>query len=75
MNVFNAITGINESKIFTKHISCKCECKFDGSKFNSIQKWNDDKCRSKYKNPKEHHLCQKIISGILLHVVVRMVNM
>ena len=24
------ITGINESKILTKHISCECKCKFDG---------------------------------------------
>ena len=28
------IAGINESKILTKHISCKCECKFDGRKCN-----------------------------------------
>ena len=29
LNVFNMIAGLNESKILTKHISCKCECKFD----------------------------------------------
>ena len=29
------ITGINQSKILTKHISCECECKFDGK--NVIQ--------------------------------------
>ena len=23
------ITGINESKTLTKHISCKCKCRFD----------------------------------------------
>ena len=28
--VFSMITGIDESKILTKHISCKCKCKFDG---------------------------------------------
>ena len=28
------ITGKNESKIFTKDISCECKCKFDGRKFN-----------------------------------------
>ena len=32
MLAFNMITGINGSKILTKHISCKCECKFDGRK-------------------------------------------
>ena len=30
-------TGINESKTLTKHISCECKCKFDGTKFKSNQ--------------------------------------
>ena len=38
------ITGINESKTLTKHISCKCKCKFDGRICNSDQCWNNDKC-------------------------------
>ena len=38
------ITGINELKILTKHISSKCKCKFDGRKCNSNQKWNNNKC-------------------------------
>ena len=38
-SVFSMIAGLNESKIFTKHISCKCKCKFDCGKFNSNQKW------------------------------------
>ena len=29
LNVFNMITGINESETLTKHISCECKCKFD----------------------------------------------
>ena len=29
------ITGINESKTLRKHISCECECRFDGK--NVIQ--------------------------------------
>ena len=41
---FNMITRINESRILTKHISCKCECKFDGRKCNLNQRWNNDKC-------------------------------
>ena len=32
IHVFNMITGINESKILTKDISCECKCKFDGKK-------------------------------------------
>ena len=29
IHVFNMTTGISESKILTKHISCECKCKFD----------------------------------------------
>ena len=29
LNVFNMITGINESKTLAKHISCESKCKFD----------------------------------------------
>ena len=32
LSVFNMITGINESKTLTKHISCECKCKLDGIK-------------------------------------------
>ena len=35
LSIFNIITGINESKILTKHIPRKCKCKFDGKKCNS----------------------------------------
>ena len=44
LNVFNMITGINESRTLTKRISCECICKFDGRKYNSNQKRNNDKC-------------------------------
>ena len=37
LSVFNIVTGINESKVLTKHISCECKCKFDGRKCNSDQ--------------------------------------
>ena len=48
------ITGINESKTLTKHISCECKCEFGGRKFNSDQNWNNDKCRCEYK---KHNIC------------------
>ena len=41
---FNMITGTNKSRILTKHISCKCKCKFDKRNCNSNQKRNNDKC-------------------------------
>ena len=36
-SVFNMIIGINVWKTLTKHISCKCKCRFDGRKCNSDQ--------------------------------------
>ena len=45
LSLFNMITGINESKTLTKHISCEYKCKFDGTKCNSNQWWNNDKCQ------------------------------
>ena len=52
LNIFNMFIGINESKILTKHISCKCKCQFDGIKCNLNQNWNNDKCWCKCKNKK-----------------------
>ena len=58
LSLFNKMTGINISKISTKHISCECKCKIDGSKCNSNPKWNNDKCRCECKNTEEH-VCKK----------------
>ena len=44
LNMSNMITGINELKTFTKHISCECKCNLDGTKCNSNQWWNNNKC-------------------------------
>ena len=44
LSVFSMIKRINKSKKLTKHISCKCKCKFDGRKCNPNQKLNNDKC-------------------------------
>ena len=35
LSMFNMITGINESKTLTEHISCECKCRVDGK--NLIQ--------------------------------------
>ena len=43
LSLFNMITGINELKTSTNHISCKCKYKFEDRKYNSNQKWNYDK--------------------------------
>ena len=59
LSACDMITGINESKILTKHISWEWKCKFDGEKCNSNQKWNNNKYRCECKNLKEHHVCEK----------------
>ena len=59
LNIFSMITGINESKTLTEHISCKCECKFDSKKCNLNQKLDNNKGWCECKNPKEHHVCKK----------------
>ena len=51
LSIFNMVTGINEPKILTKHISCKFKCKFDETKCNSNKKcWCE--CN-------KHHICEK----------------
>ena len=55
LSLFNTITRIDESKSLTKHISCKCKCRFDGRKCNWGQWWNN-KCRHEQK---KHYLCEK----------------
>ena len=56
LRVFNMITAINESKTLTKYISCEFKCKFAVAKYNSNQRWNNDKCRCECK---KHHICEK----------------
>ena len=56
LSVLNIITGINESKTLTKHISCKCKCRLHARKCNSDQWWNNDKCRCECK---KCHVCEK----------------
>ena len=60
LNAFNMITEISESsQISTKNISREHKCKFDGVKYNSNQKRNNDKCRRYCKISKEHHVLRK----------------
>ena len=49
LRVLNMITGINDLKTLTKHISCECKCRFDGRQCNSDHWWNKDKYRCECK--------------------------
>ena len=54
VKALNIITDINEAKATTKHISCDCKCKFNSTKCNSNQKWNNKTCQSEWKNYRKH---------------------
>ena len=56
LSVLNMITGINKSKTWAKHTSCKCKCKFDGRKCVSDHWWSNNKCRCE---SKKLHVCEK----------------
>ena len=68
-SMLNIITGINELKTSTKHVSCKCKYKFDGRKCNSNQCLNNINV---YASVENIIYVKKIIFGILLHVVAKM---
>ena len=63
------ITGINESKTLTEHISCQCECKFYGGECNSNQ---NGTAESVSVSVTIIIRVKEIIFGILRHVVVKM---
>ena len=55
LSVLNKITRISEWKTSPEHVSCECKCKCDGRKYNSNQKWNNDRCCCECK---KHHICE-----------------
>ena len=59
LNAFNAITRKDKSKTLTKHISYKCKCKFDGTKYNLNQKFNNDNSQYECKNLRKHHVYER----------------
>ena len=70
VSVFKMITRINELKTLAKHLSIECICKFDTRNCNSNQKWNNDKFPCECK----HHVCEETIFGILVHALVKILN-
>ena len=53
VNLFNMITGINESKAL-KYISCNYRRKFNGRESNVNQRGNNNNSRCECKNPLKH---------------------
>ena len=71
LSVFNMITGINESKTLTKHISCEFKCKFDEQKVIQI---NGGITINTDMSVKRTMYVKNIKFGILLRVVVKIGN-
>ena len=74
LSVFNVITIINESKILTQHMQCKRKNKVHGRKSNSNQNWTTINVNVSAKIPEKIMSLKRIIFGILLRVLVKMVN-
>ena len=68
-------SGINESKTLTNDKSCKCKCKFYGRKCNLNQSGTTKNIDVSVKIRKKIKCTKKLIFGILLHAVVKMINM
>ena len=66
------ITGENESKILTKHISCKCKCRFDRKKI--IIKITGGITIKSDVSVKNIIYMKKIVFGNLVYVVTKMEN-
>ena len=64
------ITGKSESKVLTKDVSCKCNCRFT---FNLIQ-INVGITINIYMSVKSVMYVKKIMLGILLHAVAKIEN-
>ena len=69
------IAGLNESKTLTKDISCEFECKCDGRKCNSNQRWKSNQITINVNvSVKKLMYVRKIMFGILVNVFVKMEN-
>ena len=59
VEVFNLISGVNETRFIDQHESCKCKCGLNKSLHNSKQKWNRDECRCQCKDLDDWSSCEK----------------
>ena len=63
-----------KQKTLKKQISCECKYEFDSNKCSSTQIWNDNNVNMSAKI--QEKMCAKMVMFvILLHVVVKMVDM
>ena len=44
VNVFNLVSGVNETRFLVQHESSECKCELNESVCHSMQKWNHEEC-------------------------------
>ena len=59
LSVFNTVTGVHESKILVKHISCTFRLNFDGREYDPKQQYNNDKCWYELKKTTKYCMCKE----------------
>lgn len=59
LKVFIMNKWISESMKLAKHISRVYRREFNGSKCNSRQNWNNDKCQRECNKPIKYHICEE----------------
>ena len=74
VKAFHNITNKDEAKAMTEHISCGSKCKFNSTRCDSKQKWNNKTCQCECKN---YWKCKKHYSwnpSTRTHEFVRIVS-
>ena len=59
VKVFNLMLLANKTRHIKWHETCKSICRLDGIICNSKKRWNEDKCRCKYKELIDKGVCGK----------------
>ena len=59
IQVFNLVSGTNETRHIFWHETCKYKCRLDPSVRNNKQRWNNDKCRWECKELIDKKRCDK----------------
>ena len=75
VQVFNLMSGTNETRHIEWHETCKCKCRFNSSVCNNKQRWNGDNADVNTKNWLIKVYAIKDLFGILVIVSVNVINL
>ena len=74
LDIFNMITGTDESKTLKKHISCECKCRFDDLMEEIVIQINGGIMINANMSVRNIIYVKDIMFGILQRVIVKMEN-